>query len=633
MRLIPNERQPDASITRPLLRDDTKFAAGKIAAFQYIAVGIFVFLGMGYWDLQVRNEDFYLEKALQNQIKSLPIPAARGKILDRDGRVIVDNHSSYKLILSRENLHEEHIQPIAMGLNLDPADLDAKVRRFRRQPTYFTIPLKEELSPDELTFVESHKDGDAFPEMELIKSQYRIYPKEGLAAHLLGYVGEINDAELNSQEWGNHNPGDIIGKTGIERFYNEFLAGIDGQRQVKVDNRMNTREQLATKEAQPGKDLKLTIDLDLQVVAELAMADKRGAVVALDPRTGEVLALVSTPAYDPNQFVGRIDTKVYGALTSNPYKPLFNRAVQAQQAPGSTFKPIMALAALESGEIDENYTVNCPGGANWFGRWFECHKKGGHGRVNLRTAIAQSCDVFFYSVGNKIGIDKIAEYAELAGLGKKTGLDLPGEKEGLVPSSRWKIRTQREKWYAGETISVSVGQGALTVTPLQLAHAIGGLAMGGTWMKPHLVKEEKGKDDKPAEPLHKAKFNPENIAKVTGGMYAVVNEWGTAAASRIPGIEFCGKTGSAQLVSHEFSKGKNLGEAFEANAWFVGFAPRQTPEIVVSVLFENGGHGDRAGLIARDVIKAYFDKKARLNKLQQPAPNLAQGFGLQRPGN
>lgn len=179
MRLIPNERQPDASITRPLLRDDTKFAAGKIAAFQYIAVGIFVFLGMGYWDLQVRNEDFYLEKALQNQIKSLPIPAARGKILDRDGRVIVDNHSSYKLILSRENLREEHIQPIAMGLNLDPADLDAKVRRFRRQPTYFTIPLKEELSPDELTFVESHKDGDAFPEMELIKSQYRIYPKKG----------------------------------------------------------------------------------------------------------------------------------------------------------------------------------------------------------------------------------------------------------------------------------------------------------------------------------------------------------------------------------------------------------------------------------------------------------------------
>jgi penicillin-binding protein 2 len=625
MRYIPPERQPDARPNRPLLHDDTKFAAAKIAVFQYFAVGTFFFLAVGYWDLQVRNEEFYLEKAQQNQIKSLPIPAPRGKIIDRDGRVIVDNHSSYRLILSRENLREEHIRPIATGLNLDPLEVEAKVRRFRRQPTYFTIPLKEELSADELTFVEAHKGGDSFPEMELIRSQYRIYPKENLAAHLLGYVGEVNEAELNSRDWANHNPGDLIGKTGIERYYNEQLTGIDGQRQVRVDNRMNTREVLGIKDAQPGRDLKLTIDLDLQVVAELAMADKRGAVVALDPRTGEVLAMVSTPAFDPNHFVGRIDAKEYASLVQNPYKPLYNRAVQAQLAPGSTFKPIIALAALETGVIDENFTVHCPGGANWYGRWFDCHNKKGHGTVNLRTAIAQSCDVFFYAVGNKLGIDNIARYAELAGLGKKTGIDLPGESAGVVPSSKWKIRTQREKWYAGETISVAVGQGAVTVTPLQLAHAIGGIANGGVWMRPHLVKEEK-----PGEPLSRAALKQANLDQVTAGMLAVI-EGGTGSASRIPGLEMCGKTGSAQLVSHEYRKGKVLGEEFEANAWFVGFAPRAKPEIVVAVLFENGGHGDRAGPVARDVIKAYFDKKARVEKLERPAPNLAAGLALGGP--
>lgn len=629
MKHIPAERQPDPRPSRPLLRDDTKFAAGKIAAVQYIAIAVLVFVGSGFWDLQVRNEEFYSEKALQNQIKSLPIPAPRGRILDRDGRVIVDNHASFRLILSRENLREEHIRLIAMGLNLDPADLDAKVRRFRKQPTYLTIPLKEELTADELTFVEAHKGGDAFPEMELIKSQFRIYPRNALAAHLLGYVGEINESELNSPEWASHNPGDVIGKVGIERYYNEMLTGIDGQRRVRVDNRMNTREVLGIKEAQPGKDVRLTIDLDLQAVAELAMENKRGAVVALDPRSGEVLAFVSTPAYDPNHFVGRIVTREWRALNEDPYKPLFNRATQAQLAPGSVVKPLWALAALEAGLIDEHFTVHCSGGATWFGRYFKCHKKGGHGTVSLHTAIAQSCDVYFYAVGNKLGIDKIAELGEMAGFGRKTGIDLPGEKEGTMPSSKWKIRTQREKWYAGETISVAIGQGYLTITPLQLAHAIGGLAMGGQWMRPHVFKPQTDQHDPPSEPPRKAQFNPENVAKVVGGMYAVVNGWGTAAAARIPGIEMCGKTGSAQRTSNQLMKAKKLGELFDDDAWFVGFAPRQSPEIVVAVLFENGLHGNLAAPIARDVVKAYFDKKLRLDKLRPPATSLAQS--LARP--
>ncbi len=621
MKYIPAERQPDTTPSRPLLRDDTKFAAGKIAAVQYVAIAVLLFVGSGFWDLQVRNEEFYSEKALQNQIKSLPIPAARGRIVDRDGRVIVDNHSSFRIILSRENLREEHIRPIALGLNLEPADLEAKVRRFRKQPTYLTIPLKEELTTDELTFVEAHKGGDAFPEMELIKSQYRVYPRDAIAAHLLGYVGEINESELNSPEWASHNPGDVIGKVGIERFYNEVLTGIDGQRRVRVDNRMNTREVLGMKEALPGKDLRLTIDLDLQTVAELAMENKRGAVVALDPRNGEVLAFVSAPAYDPNHFVGRIVTREWRALNEDPYKPLFNRATQAQLAPGSTVKPLWALAALEAGIIDENYTVHCSGGQDWFGRFFKCHNAKGHGNVSLRTALAQSCDVYFYAIANKLGIDKIAELGEVAGFGRKTGIDFPGEKEGTMPSAKWKIRTQRERWYAGDTISLGIGQGYLTITPLQLAHAIGGMAMGGVWMRPHLVKESK-----PPEPVRKAKFQPENVAKVVGGMYAVVNEWGTAAAARIPGIDMCGKTGSAQRASNELMKAKKLGASFDDDAWFVGFAPRLAPEIVVAVLFENGLHGNLAAPIARDVVKAYFDKKSRLARPVPPAARVAQAL-------
>lgn len=623
MRIIPQERLPDSTETRPVMRDDTKFAQSKIAAFQYLTVAVFVFLITGYWDLQVLKEEIFKAKAQQNQIKSLPIPAPRGRIVDRDGRVIVDNHSSYRLILSRENLREEHVAPIAMGLNMDADELARKVRRFRKQPSYFTIPLKDDLTPDELTFVEAHRTDDAFPEMELIQSQHRIYPREGIAAHLLGYTGEINDAELNTQEFARHNPGDVIGKMGIERYYNDLLSGVDGQRQVRVDNRMNTREVLGIKQVQPGRDLRLTIDLDLQVVAELAMQGKNGAVVALDPRNGEILALVSTPAYDPNHFAGgRIKQKEWKALNENPDLPLLNRAIQAQLAPGSTFKPILALAGLTEGVIDENTTVHCPGGATYYGRYFKCHKKGGHGTVSLRRALAGSCDVYFYMVGNRLGIDKIARYAEMAGLGKETGIDLPHEKAGVVPSSAWKIRRYREKWYAGETISVSIGQGALTVTPLQLAHAIGGLVTGGVWMRPHVVK-----DDKRTEPARKADLNIDHVNSIIYGMYAVVNEGGTGSASRIPGLDFSGKTGSAQRASNELMKKKEMGADYRDDGWFVGFAPRSQPEIVVAALFEHGVHGDLAAPIVRDVVKAWWDKKNRLER-PKSMPSLASAMGL-----
>jgi penicillin-binding protein 2 len=595
------------------LHDETYSGATKVAIFQYLTVAVFVFLLAGYWDLQVRNEGLYNSKAQQNQIKSLPMPAPRGRILDRDGRVIVDNHASFRLVLSRESLREEHVEPIALGLNLDVGEFEARVRRFERRPSYFTIPVKEELTSGELAFVESHRNDMMFPEMELIKSQFRLYPKDGIASHLIGYVGEISDAELNSPEWASHNPGDLIGKMGVERYYNDALTGIDGQRQVRVDNRMNTREVLGLKPAVPGKDLKLTIDLDLQIVAEMALEGKHGAVVALVPATGEVLAFASSPGYDPNMFLGRSKSSDVRALLDDPAKPLFDRAIQSQLAPGSTFKPIVALAALETGAIDANTTFHCAGGATFYGRYFKCHTKRGHGTVELHRAIAQSCDVYFYNVGKIIGIDTIAKYASMVGYGRKTGIDMPSEKEGTVPSTAWKIRTKREKWYEGETISVAIGQGATTITPLQLAFAYSGLVNNGVWMKPHIVM-----DGRPPVVDHSAVIHPENLAKVLDGMCAVVNEGGTGASVHMNDIVLCGKTGTAQRASNDLLKTKTGDVNFRDDAWFVGFSSRQNPEIVVAALFENGREGPLAAPMVRDVVKAYFDKKGRQKQAAAP---------------
>jgi penicillin-binding protein 2 len=599
------ERVPD----KPVVRDDPKLASGKIAFFQYLTVGVFLFLISGFWNIQVRNPDFYSERAELNRIKAVPIVAPRGKILDRDGRVIVDNHSSYSVLLARENLKMEHLRAIADGLNLDYNDLVARVNRFKSRPRYEPIVIKEELTPAEVAFVEAHRDPEFFPEMEVFHSQKRLYPQNQIAAHLVGYTGEISEKELDLPEFAKYEQGDIVGKAGIERQYNETLRGIDGQHRVVVDNLGHVREETEMKEAKPGKNLQLTIDLDLQVVAELAMENKTGAVVALDPRNGEILAMVSRPAFDPNKFAVRILSADWKTLMSNPDNPMMNRAIQAQLAPGSTFKPLMALAGLETGTIDDAFTAHCAGGASFYGHYHHCWST--HGAISLHRGIVQSCDVYFYNVGNRMGIDKIAFYAEHAGFGHRTGVDLPNEAEGVVPSSQWKIRNYRQKWYPGETISVSIGQGALTITPLQLARAIGGIAMGGVWYKPHLVKGQQSPPDKWA-------LDPENVQKVVDGMYGVVNEGGTGVRAQLPGIAVCGKTGTAQVASMAFVKSHKQDRDMTDNSWFVSFAQRNNPEIVVAVLFQGGEHGMLAAPIARDVIKAYYDKKARLGLKTSP---------------
>ena len=598
--------EPHSELTQPQkvqLRDDASFASNKIAAFQYTAVAIFLFLVTGFWTLQIQSPEIYNERAERNAIKALPIVAPRGKILDRDGRVIVDNHSSWSLILSRENLHTEHLREIADGLHLDYDDLMLKVARYRKRPKYEPIIIKEELTPSDLAFVESHRDPETFPEMETILSQRRLYPQNGVLAHVIGYTGEISESELDDPAYAKYNQGQIIGKTGIEKEYNDTLMGVDGERQSVVDNRGREREVLGIKDAKPGQNLQLTIDLDLQAVAELTLQGRRGAVVALDPRTGEVLAMASQPSFDPNKFAVRIKSSDWKELTTDPGNPLLNRAIQAQWAPGSTFKPIVALAGLESGSIDEDTAFSCPGGATFFGHYYKCWST--HGGVSLHKGIVQSCDAYFYNVGNKTGIDSLAFYATQTGLGEKSGIDLPNEAAGTVPSPEWKLRNFRQKWFAGETISVSIGQGALTVTPLQIARAIGGIAMGGVWHTPHLLLSAT-KSEKP----HEWALNPENVRKIVDGMYGVVNEpGGTGVRAKLQGLDVCGKTGSAQTASNEYAHSH---QDVKDNAWFVEYAPCHNPEIVVSVLWESAEHGMLSAPIARDVMKAWFDKKQRL---------------------
>lgn len=601
-----------------MLRDDPKESSSKIAIFQYLTVAVFVFLVSGFWKLQVQNPDVYSEAAERNRIKSTPILAPRGKILDRDGRVIVDNKASYSLLLNRDEIKPEHLPAIAEALQLDYGGLTTKIRRMGSTPQ---IIIKDQLTRDEIAWIESHQDVDTYPEMQLIKSWRRLYPQDGFAAHAVGYVGEISESELDSPQFVDYHQGDIIGKDGLEKQYDQTLRGVDGQQRVLVDNMGRERQMEDTQEAVPGKDLRTTIDLDLQAVAELSMQDKRGAVVAIDPRNGEVLAMVSRPTFDPNKFTGRISRADWNEIAGDPHKPLMNRAIQAQLAPGSTFKPLMAIAGLESGVIDDKTQFFCPGGASFYGHYFACHLKHGHGKIELHRAISQSCDVYFYNVANRLGIDRIAHYAELAGVGHKSGIDLPNETPGTMPSTRWKMRMFRQKWYAGETISVGIGQGAVTVSPLQIVGALGGLGAGARWYKPHMITGEA------PVLLRQGNFNPENLQAVVAGMYGVVNEGGTGRAAQLPDIKICGKTGTAQVGSTELTKNAKLKSSLANNAWFVGFGPMDSPEIAVVALFENGVESYNAVPIVRDILKAYFDKKARVrseNAKAQPftAPSL-----------
>ncbi|MEZ5400293.1 MAG: penicillin-binding protein 2 [Bryobacteraceae bacterium] len=612
---------------RAVLRDDTSFASARITIFQYVAVTIVLYLLAGFWMVQVQQGDYYADLAAKNRIRATPILAPRGKILDRDGRVIVDNQASFSLGINREKLRDEHLDPICAGLDIDCDNLRDRLRRFDRSRSRLTtVPVAESLTPAQIAFVEARRDEATFPELEVLQDHRRVYPREGFLAHVTGYVGEVSEYELGTAEFVRYKQGDLIGKAGVERWHNDLLMGEDGQRRVIVDNRGREINVIAKKEAIAGATIRLTIDLDLQAVADVSMNGRRGALVALDPRTGEVLALLSNPTFDPNKFVGRIRRADWDEIRNNPDRPMFNRAIQTHLAPGSTFKPIVAMAGLESGAIDEETEFHCAGGASFYGHYRKCHSV--HGPVSLHRAIKQSCDVFFYNLGNRLGVDRIAEFANLAGLGQKTGIDLPSEYEGLVPSKRWKIRTFRQPWFPGEVISVAIGQGAVELTPLQLAHALGGLALGGFWAQPHLLASPAPKLPEPRQ----HKLRQETVRPIVAGMYGVMNEaGGTAVRHRMEGVPICGKTGTAQTVSNQLANSrrdpKTGKTAFTDNAWFVGYAPCDKPEIAVAALLEGGEHGDRAAPPVRDVILSYFAKKAR----KQPGAVLSAAAGRQKP--
>ncbi len=584
---------------------DNRIIARRLGIARLLVAVVFLGLCLKLWHLMVIRFDHYRELAEQNQVRTIPLMAPRGPVLDRDGRVLVENINSFNLFLYREEVSdlEGSKDFLVHELNVDPQRFQERLDEASSYPDFRPLLVKENLTMEQVARLLSHQA--EHPELKIFEQPRRLYRYGELAAHVLGFVGEISRSELDLEEFSNHKPGDVIGKSGIERVYNRQLTGRDGFSRVLVNSAGKALQELVRKEPVPGDELKLTIDLDLQRVAENDLGDQPGAVIALDPRNGEVLVLASRPAFDPNWFATRITQKQWQELTSNPDNPLQDRAIQNSFSPGSIFKVVMALGGLEVGVIDPQTPVYCRGGVELYGHYFHCWKAGGHGLVHLSEAIQHSCNVYFYLLGQKLGVDRIAEFSHRIGLGEPTGIDLTGEVSGLIPSSEWKERTTGQPWFAGETISVSIGQGPLNVTPAQLARAIGAVATGRV-PKLRLVRAEGEEDD-----MMPVGFSSENLQAVRNAMWKVVNEYGTGRAARVANFDVCGKTGTAQTISRQVRE--TLSEEdqakYEPNAWFVGFAPRENPELVIAVIVQRGGSGGgEAAPIAGHIFDAYYRK-------------------------
>ena len=604
-------------------RNDNRLPQARLAVASYVIVGMIGVLLLGFWKLQVIDADKYSSMAERNRVRYIPVIAPRGRMLDRDGRVLVDNRPSFSVLLLRDDPAqvEKHLAGISDGLGIPVEDLRDQLASTKNLPKFQPIIIKPDASPADIAFIESHRSD--IPVLEMISVSRRRYLPGGILSHAAGYVGEVSEQQIEASN-GKLRPGDFAGKTGLERQYNDLLQGTDGMRRVVVNSIGKEVDRLSTQEAIPGKQITLTVDYDLQQVAEQSLGQRPGAVVALDPRTGEVLAMVSRPTPDPNDFAVRIQADVWKKLNDDPLHPLLNRAIQAQLAPGSVFKIVTATAMLEEHVPAENFATFCPGYGTFFGRQYHCwvyYAKTGaksHGVLSLHDAILKSCDVFFYNVGMRLGIDKLSYYGSKVGVGHKTGIDLPSEEAGLMPSQEWVERTFHRKWYSGEVISVATGQGAVTTTPLQLARMIGGIASGGVFKQPHLLKD--------AQNVSEERFNisESTIEKITDAMYGVVNEsGGTGGQLRLAGIEFSGKSGTAQVIGYDTRARVGKEKKFEDNAWFVGYAPKRNPEICVAVLVqESGKHGgEAAGPVVKDIIKAYYDKKNKKTQGQVTVEN------------
>lgn len=625
---------------------EEKLSGLKLAAAQYGILIMMLALVAGLWRLQVLNVENFKQLAEQNRIRQVPILAPRGKLFDRNGRLLVDNYPSVSCFLVRDPRHsvDADLPLIATGLHMDLNDLRATLNRYRSEPGYQPLPIKQDITPDEQAFIAAH--GNELPELETIEVERRLYPPNGFASHLIGYVGELSESDLNTPQYAFYQPGDVVGKAGVERTYDQILRGEDGSRDVIVDSHGRDVGYLGTEHAIPGHDLKLTIDLDIQRAAELALGDREGAVVAMDPRTGEILALVSHPSFDPNQFSVRINRDEWGKLLNDPEHPLMNKAIQAQLAPGSTFKILMSVAGLQQG-VAQNLRVVCNGGADFYGHFFHCDRH--HGPEDIETAIPDSCDTFFYTLADKLGIDTISRYAKMFGFGQKTGIDLPNEEPGLMPSAEWVLHTQHHKWYAGETISVGIGQGAIEATPIQLARYIGGVASDGRMVRPHVVFPDELTPDFRKEIRQNfpgtgdadVPIPTDTWMTITNAM-AQVTEPGpfhTAVSAHLNGIDLAGKTGTAETISDAAIKSSGLkGRATVPNVWFVGVVPRRNPELVVAVLWMHGDFSYYAARIGSRVVAAYVDKQRRLEhnlpmeEAKQPQQPVEVGAVWSAPG-
>jgi penicillin-binding protein 2 len=594
-----------------------KVSAGKLHAAQYIVAFILIILITGLWRLQVLGADNFRALAEANRIRKVPILAPRGRLFDREGRLLVDNYPSVSCYLLREQVKDldADLPLIAQGLHISVEQIQSTLRRYQIAPKYQPIPLKQDISPDEQAFIAAHRD--ELPELETLDEQRRLYPRDGFAAHLIGYVGEVSEQMLDDPRYAFYSPGDVVGRSGVEQTYDALLRGKDGSRDVIVNSHGKELGHLGQELAIPGKDLKLTIDLDLQIAAEKALDGKNGAIVAMDPHTGEILAMVSRPTYDPNQFSVRLTKNYWNEIINNPDHPLLNKSLQAQLAPGSTFKIIMSVAGLQE-NVAQTMHVSCNGGAEFYGHFYACDKH--HGAVDINNAIPYSCDTFYYTLANRLGIDTIAKYATSLGLGQKTGIDLPDEVTGTMPSTAWKLKTQHDKWFAGETISVGIGQGAVTATPIQLARALSGVASGGVLRRPHVVFA----DEIPPDMLQAVResfpgsgdatipLTTENWQLITDAMANVTSSpIGTAYAAHLEGVDFAGKTGTAQVIGHDALAKTSKGHNTEPNAWFVGMAPRRNPDIVVAVLWEHGNWGNNSAKLASQIIDAFVNKQRK----------------------
>jgi len=611
--------------------EDRRRVTIRLSTLQYVITVIFSILAVSFWVLQVVEHAKFEEMAENNHQRTLALRAPRGLVLDRDGKILVENRGSYSISIVREHTKDLNrtIRLLAAVLGLDESGVRAIVDRHRKEPSYRPIMIVQDATLAQVAAVKARRLDFELPDIVVEQVPTRQYP-ETMAAHLFGYVGEVNDQQVSESD--GLKSGDIVGQSGVEKTYNALLMGTDGARRVVVNSVGREIRTLEEEEPTEGKRLQLTIDYDVQKAIEdgFDQLGFNGAAVILDPSDGAVLGFTSRPAYDPNAFASGLDRDTWASLTSDEDLPLNDRAIQGTYSPGSTFKMAVATAALMEGVITPDFKVHCVGGATFYGRPFKCWKKGGHGTMDLRHAIEQSCNVYFYTIGNMTGIDKIHKWATLLGLGEKSGIDLPNERVGLVPSPEWKLARFKEKWYAGETVSVAIGQGSVAVTPVSMAVYASTLANGGTRVTPHLLKavdDGNGWKAAPAPPPKSvSQIDPVKLQAIRDGLFLVVNGAGTGHNAILKGYDVSGKTGTAQVISNQGKeRAGKTDKDLRDNGWFVFFAPRDKPEIAGAVLLEHGVHGSNAALVAHHVMETFFAKKEgrQLPEKPQLKANLA----------